>query len=141
VRGRPRLPLTRYANVYTDTSGVRRFDYLVEAVRRAGAGKVLFGSDGPWLHPGLELAKVRLLGLAPADEALVLGGTALRLIGGVRRAAGAPPPRPTPQPPPALAPRVPRSESELGWRAGAGPVRDPWAAAPPGAEGARGLDE
>lgn len=77
--------LTRYPNVYTDTSGVRRFDCLVEAVRRAGASKVLFGSDGPWLHPGLELAKVRLLGLPPADEALVLGGTLLRLIGRVRR--------------------------------------------------------
>jgi predicted TIM-barrel fold metal-dependent hydrolase len=84
--------LTRYANVYTDTSGVRRFDYLVEAVRRAGAGKVIFGSDGPWLHPGLELAKVRLLGLPPAAEAAVLGGTALRLVGRVRRDAG--PPRP-----------------------------------------------
>jgi uncharacterized protein len=28
--------LTRYPNVYADTSGVRRFDYLVQAVRRAG---------------------------------------------------------------------------------------------------------
>ena len=49
--------LVRYPNVYADTSGVRRFDYLVEAVRRAGAGKLLFGTDGPWLHPGLELAE------------------------------------------------------------------------------------
>jgi hypothetical protein len=41
---------------------------------------VLFGSDGPWLHPGVELAKVRLLGLRQADEQLVLGGNVLRLI-------------------------------------------------------------
>ena len=73
-------PLERHANIFTDTSGVRRFDLLVEAVRRAGAHKVLFGSDGPWLHPGVELAKVRLLGLPPAAEALVLGGNFLRLI-------------------------------------------------------------
>ena len=72
--------LLRFPNVYTDTSGIKRFDYLVEAVRRAGPGKVIFGSDGPWLHPGLELAKVRALGLAPADEAAILGGTILRLI-------------------------------------------------------------
>jgi uncharacterized protein len=72
--------LVRYPNVYTDTSGVRRFDYIVEAVKRAGAHKVLFGSDGPWLHPGVELHKIRLLGLSPQKEALILGGNALRLL-------------------------------------------------------------
>jgi predicted TIM-barrel fold metal-dependent hydrolase len=73
--------LTRLPNVYADTSGVRRFDVLEEAVARAGARKLLFGSDGPWLHPGVELAKVRALGLDEADEALVLGGNLLRLVG------------------------------------------------------------
>jgi predicted TIM-barrel fold metal-dependent hydrolase len=71
--------LVRHPNVFTDTSGIRRFDLLVEAVRRAGAHKVLFGTDGPWLHPGLELAKVRALGLPPRQEALVLAGNWLRL--------------------------------------------------------------
>ena len=71
--------LERHPNVHADTSGVRRFDLLAQAVRRAGAHKILFGSDGPWLHPALELAKIRLLHLAPADEALVLGGNLLRL--------------------------------------------------------------
>src|SRR5205814_3246041 len=66
--------LVRHPNVYTDTSGVRRFDILQQAVRRAGPQKVLFGSDGPWLHPGLELEKVRLLGLSSDDQGLVLGG-------------------------------------------------------------------
>lgn len=82
--------LERHPNVFTDTSGVRRFDLLEQAVRRAGAEKVLFGSDGPWLHPGVELAKVRALGLARADEALVLGGNFLRLIRRVRRQATQP---------------------------------------------------
>ena len=76
----------RYPNVHVDTSGVRRFDLLAEAVRRAGAGKILFGSDGPWLHPGVELAKIRALGLSPMDEQLVLGRNFLRLIAGRRRA-------------------------------------------------------
>lgn len=71
--------LVRHPNVYADTSGVRRFDLLQQSVRRAGAHKILFGSDGPWLHPALELKKIRLLQLAPADEALVLGGNLLRL--------------------------------------------------------------
>jgi uncharacterized protein len=72
--------LARFPNLYADTSGVRRFGYLVEAVRRAGPGKLIFGSDGPWLHPGLELHKIRLLGLPPDDEAAVLGGTLSRLL-------------------------------------------------------------
>jgi predicted TIM-barrel fold metal-dependent hydrolase len=72
--------LVRYPNVYADTSGVRRFDYLVEAVRRAGPHKILFGSDGPWLHPGLELHKIKLLGLAKPAERLITGANARRLI-------------------------------------------------------------
>jgi len=72
--------LVRWPNVHADTSGVRRFDYLVQAVRRAGAHKLLFGSDGPWLHPGLELHKIRLLGLPEREQALILGGNAIRLI-------------------------------------------------------------
>jgi len=76
--------LVRLPNVYADTSGVRRFDYLLQAVRRAGPRKLLFGSDGPWLHPGLELHKIRLLGLNQEDEALVLGGNARRLLASVK---------------------------------------------------------
>jgi predicted TIM-barrel fold metal-dependent hydrolase len=72
--------LVRYPNVYADTSGVRRFDYIVQAVSRAGPHKVLFGSDGPWLHPGVELHKIKLLGLSPQREALILGGNAMQLI-------------------------------------------------------------
>jgi hypothetical protein len=76
--------LVRFPNVYGDTSGVRRFDYIVQAVDRAGAQKLLFGSDGPWLHPGLELHKIRLLQLPPGKEDLILGGNALRLLRQVR---------------------------------------------------------
>ena len=81
--------LVRHPNVHADTSGVRRFDLLDEAVRRAGAHKILFGSDGPWLHPGVELAKIYALGLDPADEALVLGANFLRLISARRGRGGA----------------------------------------------------
>jgi uncharacterized protein len=73
--------LARHPNVYADTSAVRRFDLLVDAVRRAGPRKLLFGSDGPWFHPGLELAKVTALGLSPRDARLVLGDNAVRLLG------------------------------------------------------------
>jgi predicted TIM-barrel fold metal-dependent hydrolase len=83
--------LVRYPNIYADTSAVRRFDYLVEAVRRAGPRKLIFGSDGPWLHPDVELHKIKLLGLSPNSLALVLGGNILRLLRGVRSLAEARP--------------------------------------------------
>ena len=79
--------LVRHPNIYTDTSGVRRFDFLQMAAERAGAGKILFGSDGPWLHPELELEKIFALGLNQAEEYKVLGGNLLRLIANVRARA------------------------------------------------------
>lgn len=110
--------LGQHPNLYVDTSGVRRFDVLVAALRAVGPRRIVFGSDGPWLHPGLELAKIRLLGLSRTDEALVTSGNILRLMrvtepsgvsvgarsSGGRRAAAPPPPppshRPSPAPPP-----------------------------------------
>ena len=77
--------LVRHPNVHADSAGVRRFDLLVQAVRRAGAGKLLFGSDGPWLHPGVELEKIHALGLTPADQHRVLAGNFLRLTVHARR--------------------------------------------------------
>jgi predicted TIM-barrel fold metal-dependent hydrolase len=85
--------LTRHANLYADTSGVRRFDLLVEVVRRAGPGKLIFGSDGPWLHPVLELAKVRALCLPEPAERAVLGGTLLGLLGPEQPVRDVPAPR------------------------------------------------
>jgi uncharacterized protein len=76
--------LARHPNVHTDTSGVRRFDLLAEAVRRAGPAKVIFGSDGPWLHPGVELAKVLALGLPAPALRSVLAGNIRGLIGRCR---------------------------------------------------------
>jgi predicted TIM-barrel fold metal-dependent hydrolase len=116
--------LVRHPNIYTDTAGVRRFDVLVDAVHRAGPAKILFGSDGPWLHPGVELAKVRLLGLRPQAEQLILAGNFLRLVRhGGQRPAG---PR---RGPAALAglPRQPPGGG--GWRRPA-EQSDPWLSQP-----------
>jgi predicted TIM-barrel fold metal-dependent hydrolase len=90
--------LAERPNVYTDTSGVRRFDVLLEAVRRAGPHKVLFGSDGPWLHPAVELEKVRQLGLDPVGESLVVGGNFLRLTRAARALPRPPALRPSVRP-------------------------------------------
>ncbi|HWP00009.1 MAG TPA: amidohydrolase family protein [Methylococcus sp.] len=72
--------LESYPNLYADSSGVRFFDLLERAVERGGPHKILFGSDGPWLHPGVELAKIRALGLPVEQERLILGENFLALI-------------------------------------------------------------
>lgn len=77
--------VARFPNVYTDTSGVRRFEYIEQAIRRAGPTKVCFGSDGPWLHPGAERCKLDILfeemRLPEPARRQILGGTAAFLLG------------------------------------------------------------
>ncbi len=72
--------IVKFPNVYADTSGLRRFEYLQEGVRRASSAKVLFGTDGPWLHPAVEIAKIHALKLPPAQARQVLGGNLIRLL-------------------------------------------------------------
>jgi len=70
----------RQPNVYADSSGVRRFDLLEEACLGTGALKLLFGSDGPWLNPAVEIEKIYALGLSAEHLQMVLGGNFLGLL-------------------------------------------------------------
>ncbi len=73
-------------NVFLDVSGVVLVHKIREAVERVGAGKVIFGTDGPHKQPDLagyarrELDKIRALGLSPGDEAAVMGTTIEKLL-------------------------------------------------------------
>ncbi len=70
----------RYPNVYLETSAVVAQHFLEMAVRELGPDRVIFGSDGPDSDSRLELYKIKLLKLPPADEAKVLGGNIQRLL-------------------------------------------------------------
>jgi uncharacterized protein len=72
--------LIRHPNVVTDSSGIKRFDLLEEAVQRAGPHKVIFGTDGPWMHAGLELAKITALGLDARGTTLIQRDNAIRVF-------------------------------------------------------------
>lgn len=71
-------------DVYLDTAYVPGHlpdGELLALIRTHGAGKVLFGSDGPWTDVRAEIAHISQLGLTTAELAGVLGGNAERLLG------------------------------------------------------------
>ena len=72
--------LSQYPNIYSDSSGVKRFDLLEKAVEQAGASKLIFGTDGPWLHPAVELSKIYALKLPLHEQKQVLGGNIVKLL-------------------------------------------------------------
>lgn len=72
----------RNPNVFLETSGMPMHAKIREAVERVGPDRVLYGSDAPFHHPAVELAKVRVSGL-PQDLAdRVLGENGRRLFFG-----------------------------------------------------------
>jgi predicted TIM-barrel fold metal-dependent hydrolase len=52
-----------------------------QVIRRHGVDRVVFASDWPTASPAAEVAAVRALGLDDDEEAAVLGGNALRILG------------------------------------------------------------
>jgi predicted TIM-barrel fold metal-dependent hydrolase len=74
----------RHDNVVLETSAMPYPAKIREAVERIGARRVLYASDGPACSPRIEVEKVRLAALAPADEQLVFADNATRILDGVR---------------------------------------------------------
>src|SRR5579883_2379085 len=70
----------RHPNVYLETSGMPMHTKIAEAVQRVGPERVLYGSDAPFHHPQVEIAKVRLSGLPPDLVERVLGANARALF-------------------------------------------------------------
>ncbi len=74
----------RYGNLLLETSAMPYPAKIREAVDRLGPERVLYASDGPACSPLLEVEKVRLAGLDPHAERLVLGANAQCLLEAVR---------------------------------------------------------
>ncbi len=72
----------RNPNVYLETSGMPMHAKIREAVERAGPDRVLYGSDAPFHHPSVELAKVRVSGLPQDLTDRVLGENGRQLFFG-----------------------------------------------------------
>ncbi len=74
----------RHPNLVLETSAMPYPAKIRDAVERLGAERVLYASDGPACSPRLEVEKVRLAGLDPESERLVLGENAGRILDAVR---------------------------------------------------------
>jgi uncharacterized protein len=70
----------QYGNIVLETSAMPYPAKIREAAERIGAGRIVFGSDGPGGSPILEREKVMIAGLSPDETALVLGGNAEKLL-------------------------------------------------------------
>jgi uncharacterized protein len=70
----------RNANVYLETSGMPMHTKIKEAVERVGVERVLYGSDVPFHHPAVEILRVRVSGLGPAELEQVLCTNAQKLF-------------------------------------------------------------
>jgi predicted TIM-barrel fold metal-dependent hydrolase len=72
---------SRQRNLVLETSAMPYPVRIAEAVRAVGPWRVVYGSDGPGCNPAVEVEKVRLAGLSPDDEAIVLGRAGARILG------------------------------------------------------------
>ena len=66
-------------NFFLETS-LSSYLHVVETVKKAGASKVLFGSEYPLSHPALEMRKVLLLPISDAERERILGGNIRELL-------------------------------------------------------------
>jgi predicted TIM-barrel fold metal-dependent hydrolase len=71
----------RNANAYLETSSVLLYEKIEEAIERIGSERILFGTDGPPIHPTPEIAKIRILRIPEEARANILGLNAARLLG------------------------------------------------------------
>jgi predicted TIM-barrel fold metal-dependent hydrolase len=71
--------LEEHPNVYMDTSGIYREDFIEDMAKRFGAGRILFGSAAPPLNRDLELRRAQWAHLPEEDLTLILGENARSL--------------------------------------------------------------
>lgn len=73
-------------NFFLETS-TGNFLHIKESVKKAGAGKIIFGSEFPLSHPKAEMEKILLLKLPGSDTDKILGGNIQALLSPGRKPA------------------------------------------------------
>ena len=75
------LALQKASNLYIDTAGVYRQDFIEETVENFGAGRVLFGSGSPYFDQRYEIMRGLLAKVSEDDREAILSGNAKRMLG------------------------------------------------------------
>lgn len=70
----------RYGNLYLEMSGMPMGSKILEAYRTVGADRVLFGTDGPFHHPSVEIQKVLTSGLSEREQGDVFYNNTAKLM-------------------------------------------------------------
>ncbi|PIQ27352.1 hypothetical protein COW36_15590 [bacterium (Candidatus Blackallbacteria) CG17_big_fil_post_rev_8_21_14_2_50_48_46] len=68
-------------NVYLETSGIYREDFIEDLVPQIGIERLLFGSNSPEFSQELEVLRPRMAHLSPSERNAILGENARRLLG------------------------------------------------------------
>ena len=75
------LALRSAPNLYIDTAGIYRQDFIEETAQEFGAERILFGSGSPYFDQRYEIKRVQVAKLSAQDRQAMQGGNALRLFG------------------------------------------------------------
>lgn len=70
----------KHPNLYLGTTAMPFHLKIKEAVDKIGSERIIFGSDSPVIHPLPEIERVRVAGLSPEDQEMVLGGSLAKLL-------------------------------------------------------------
>jgi predicted TIM-barrel fold metal-dependent hydrolase len=74
------IMLEENKNVYMETSGIYREDFIEEMTRKIGAGRLIFGSGSPLFDAGLELQRVTRAHIGEDEKKQISGLTIKNLL-------------------------------------------------------------
>jgi predicted TIM-barrel fold metal-dependent hydrolase len=74
------LAMRAAPNLYIDTAGIYRQDFIEETAQEFGAQRILFGSGSPYFDQRYEIKRVQFAKLPKQDRQAIQGGNAIRLF-------------------------------------------------------------
>lgn len=79
--GEAEAMLTNRPNVYMETSGIYRRDFIERMTKKLGAERILFGSGAPYYDQAFELERIKTAEIPEEEIKKILGENALRELG------------------------------------------------------------
>jgi predicted TIM-barrel fold metal-dependent hydrolase len=69
----------RAPNIYLATTAVMEPFFIDQAIKALGVDRIVFGSNGPFVIPKMQIEVIRHLGLSQQEEAKIMGETLAKL--------------------------------------------------------------